>query len=397
LPPLCPGRWGVPEEGLGGRRPLAAILIARVRGSGLLPLLLLLALLLGACADSSAAAGNPQINTQGLPYNISVTSIREFPVQTPQSGLMRPAVDSAGNIWFGEMAGNQLGRLNPRTGQVKEWKPPNADFGIMGIVADKQNHIWFAEQNAGYIGEFFPETQTFKVYPTTPRPDKGPSGPNDLAFDHSGNLWFTEQTADRIGRLNVATGQLREYPLPGSTQNHLLAPYGLAIDAKGYVWVGELSGGKLVRLDPATGAIQNYTPPTANASIMEVAAAPDGAIWFAEYDVATSDGKHGGNIGRLDPTSGKMQEYAVPAIASGSSASGVYGLVVDASGAVWFTDVGDNAVGQFQPASEQFTFYPIPTAQSVPFGLAIDSARNVWFTEGANSANAVGMVPGTSA
>jgi virginiamycin B lyase len=316
---------------------------------------------------------------------------------TPQSGLMRPAVDHAGNIWFGEMSANRLGRLNPKTGQVQEWKPPNADFGIMGIVADKQDHIWFAEQNAGYIGEFFPEMQTFKVYPTTPRPDKGPSGPNDLAFDHSGNLWFTEEAADRIGRLDVATDQLREYPLPGAAPNHLLAPYGLAIDAKGYVWVGELSGSGLVRLDPTTGAMQSYTPPTANASIMEVAAAPDGTIWFAEYDVAASDGKHGGNLGRLDPASGKIQEYAVPAIVSGSSASGVYGLMVDASGVVWFTDVGDNAIGQFQPASEQFTFYPIPTAQSVPFGLTIDSARNVWFTEGANSANAVGMVPGTSA
>lgn len=87
----------------------------------------------------------------------------------------------------------------------------------------------------------------------------------------------------------------------------------------------------------------------------------------------------------------------MPAIVSGSSAANIYGLVIDASGAVWFTAAGDNAVGRFQPDNKQFTFYPIPTAQSIPFGVALDSARNVWFTEGANTANAVGMVPGTSA
>jgi virginiamycin B lyase len=349
--------------------------------------LLMMCLLLAACA-STPSAGGQQTNASNLPYNVTVTSIREFPVLTPQSGLMRPAVDNAGNIWFGEMTGNRLGRLNPKTGQVDEWKPPNGDGGIMGIAVDRQNHIWFAEQEAGYIGEVFTDTSppTFKTYPTPRRPDGGPSGPNDLAFDQSGNLWFTESVDDRVGRLDVATGHIQEYPLVGSDPKHSLGPWGLAIDAKGNVWVSELSGGKLVRLDPATGAQQSYTPPTANANLMEVAAAPDGSIWFAEY--------LNGKIGRLDPASGTIREYAVPSIISGTPASGVYGLVIDSTGAVWFTDVGDNAVGRFQPAGEQFTFYPIPTAQSVPYGITLDSARNVWFTEG--SANAVGMLAGTS-
>src|SRR5215469_13366503 len=133
---------------------------------GVLPLLLLLALL-AACSTSNAS-GNQQPNASTLPYTVTVAAIREFPVLTPQSGLMRPAVDSMGNIWFGEMAGNKLGRLNPHTGQVQEWQPPHADYGIMGIVADKQGHVWFAEQNAGYIGEVSPTTTppTFKIFPT---------------------------------------------------------------------------------------------------------------------------------------------------------------------------------------------------------------------------------------
>lgn len=350
--------------------------------------LLLLALLLAGCAASGADGSSPQGNGATLPYTISAASIREFQLPHAQSDLMRPTVDASGNIWFGEMGGNRLGMLNPHTGQVQEWTPPQADYGIMGIAVDKQNHVWFAEQNAGYIGEFFPTTETFHIYPTTPRADKGPSGPQDLAFDQSGNLWFTELSADRIGRLDVATGQLREYPVPGSGATSFVGPYGLVVDTQGYVWFSELSGFKIVRLDPATGAMKSYTPPTPNVSIMEVVAAPDGSIWFAELP---------GELGRLDPRTGAIQEFAVPAIVSGASASGVYGLAVGADGTIWFTDVGDNAVGQFQPSSEQFTFYPIPTAESTPFGLALDSSKNVWFTEGAPGANAVGMLPTPSA
>ncbi len=358
------------------------------RATSLFAVLLLLLLVLAGCAGSDAS-GNSQGKTAALPYSVEVASIQEFQMPHPQSGLMRPAIDASGNIWFGEMLGNRLGMLDPHTGKVTEWTPPHADYGIMGIVADTQNHIWFAEQNAGYIGEFIPTTGAFQTYPTTPRADKGPSGPQDLAFDQHGNLWFTELSADRIGRLDVATGQLREYPVPDAGPDKIVGPYGLAIDRQGYVWFTELSGDKIVRLDPATGAMQPYSPPTANASMMEIVVAPDGAIWFAEFEA--------GKLGRLDPKTGAIQEFAVPAIVSGSDAAGVYGLAVGPNGTIWFTDLGDNALGQFQPASEQFTFYPIPTAQSAPYGLVFDRANNVWFTEGSNSANAVGMLPEPSA
>src|SRR5690348_16336757 len=113
----------------------------RALPTALLGLLGLLALVLAGCG---AASGPGQGSSTALPYTITTANIRAFPMPKPQSGLMRPAVDSQGNIWFGEMTGNRLGRLNPHTGQVDEWTPPNADYGIMGIVVDAQDHIWFA-------------------------------------------------------------------------------------------------------------------------------------------------------------------------------------------------------------------------------------------------------------
>lgn len=337
-------------------------------------------------ASSSSSSGQSASGNTAL-YTVAETTIRQFSLPHANSGLMRPAVDAQGDIWFGEMTGNRLGRLDPHTGQIEEWRVPHADYGLMGIVIDAENHVWFAEQNAGYIGEFFPTTQTFKVYPTTPRArDGGPSGPNDLVFDQQGHLWFTELGADRIGRLDVTTGQLKEYPLPGATP---VAPYGVTVDHQGKVWFSEVSGPWLVRLDPQTGAMQRYTLPGASSGLMEVVTASDGSIWGAAYLNGTLD--------QLNPTTGAIHEYRMPALRAGSSATGIYGLAPGTAGTVWFTDIGDNAIGAAHPATGTFTFYPIPTADSGPFGLTIDQARQVWFTEGSAAGNAIGLVPATTA
>jgi virginiamycin B lyase len=310
-------------------------------------------------------------------------------VPQANSGLMRPAVDAHGDIWFGEMNTNRLGRLNPRTDKIDVWTPPHADYGIMGIAIDAQNHVWFAEQNTGLIGEFFPTTETFKVFPTTPRTrDHGPSGPQDLVFDQEDQLWFTELSADRIGRLDVTTGTLQEYPVPEAAQNALAAPYGIAVDQQGDVWFSEVSGPSLVRLDPRTGAMHTYSLPGAQSGMMEVVTAPDGSIWCAAY--------LNGNLVQFDPKTDTTHAYAVPALVAGTQATGIYGLAVGATGDLWFTDIGDNAIGHVQPATGRFTFYPIPTANSGPFGLVIDQSRRVWFTEGSAAGNAIGMVPATA-
>lgn len=337
-------------------------------------------------AAPGSSPGQPPSGRNGS-YTVASMAIRQFPVPQANSGLMRPAVDAHGDIWFGEMNTNRLGRLDPRTGRMDEWTPPHADYGIMAIAIDPQNHIWFAEQNTGLIGELFPTTETFKVFPTTPcTRDHGKSGPQDLVFDQEGRLWFTELSADRIGRLDVTTGALQEYPVPETTPNALAAPYGIA--QQGSVWFSEVSGPWLVRLDPRTGAMHWYTLPGAQSGMMEVVTAPDGLIWCAAY--------LNGNLVQFDPKTGTTHEYAAPTLKAGTSASGIYGLAVGAAGDLWFTDIGDNAIGRLQPATEQLTFYPIPTANSGPFGLVIDQSRRIWFTEGSAAGNAIGMVPATA-
>jgi hypothetical protein len=55
-------------------------------------------------------------------------------------------------------------------------------------------------------------------------------------------------------------------------------------------------------------------------------------------------------------------------------------MVEGADHNIWFTDVGNNAVGYFTGAG-RFTEYSIPSANAMPDSIALSAGNNVWFTE----------------
>jgi len=83
-----------------------------------------------------------------------------------------------------------------------------------------------------------------------------------------------------------------------------------------------------------SGAVTEYATPTANVNPVYIAAGPDGALWFTEFN--------NGKIGRLT-TSGAITEYPVP---SGGS---TWGITAGPDAALWFTESGFNKIGRVSP------------------------------------------------
>jgi len=78
-----------------------------------------------------------------------------------------------------------------------------------------------------------------------------------------------------------------------------------------------------------------YTIPTANSRPNNIAAGPDGALWFTEGS--------NNNIGRVT-TGGGITEYPVP---TANSQPG--GITKGPDGALWFTEGGGNKIGRASP------------------------------------------------
>ena len=64
--------------------------------------------------------------------------------------------------------------------------------------------------------------------------------------------------------------------------------------------------------------------PTPNSHPHDPALAPDGALWYT--------GQQSNTLGRLDPMTGKVQEFHLK-----TPNSGPHGLVADRAGNIWFT------------------------------------------------------------
>jgi len=83
----------------------------------------------------------PKPNAVLIPGSAKVI-IKEWVVPTPGSRPHDPLATADGAIWYTGQFANTLGRLDPKTGTIKEYRlTPKA--GPHGLTADKDGNIWY--------------------------------------------------------------------------------------------------------------------------------------------------------------------------------------------------------------------------------------------------------------
>lgn len=359
------------------------------------PFLLLLAFFIAACGD----AYTPDTSNIGpidsptshalsrtTPSIVANGTFKEYPLPMSNSGLMRPAIDHEGRIWFGEMGHNLLAVFDPRTQQFQQITPPDGRSGIMGVVVDSHDTIWFAEQYANYIGHYFPTTGQFQTYGlpmlTVPNPGSPgktltlPSAPNDLVIDKQGNIWFTELNANALGRLNIHSGQIQQYQLVTTKATQSLNPYGITIDPQDTVWFTEASTNQIGHLDPKTGHIRYFSMQGSSTPLMEIVADAHGIIWATSFS--------SGLLLSFNPKTATFKPYYA------SSSGGLYGITSTPGGQIWVTITAGNAIAKLDPTANKFIDYAIPSSGSLPLGVVMAPNNSIWFTEAGS--NKIGML-----
>src|SRR5437764_6328580 len=89
-----------------------------------------------------------------------------------------------------------------------------------------------------------------------------------------------------------------------------------------------------------------YFPVPAGAHPHDVAAAPDGTVWYT----AQSQGV----LGILDPKTGKVEQISL-----GKGAS-PHGVAVGPDGAAWVTEDGQNAIARVDPKTKEVKLFALP-------------------------------------
>lgn len=129
-------------------------------------------------------------------------------------------------------------------------------------------------------------------------------------------------------------------------------------------WVGQ-GGNTIGRLNPETGAMQEWPLP-AEALPHSVNADAQGRIWYM--------GNGNGTIGLFDPATGEAREYPMP----DENARDPHTAEFDANGIMWFTLQRSNMIGRFDPESGDIRLVTIARDGARPYGIKIDANGDPW-------------------
>lgn len=136
-------------------------------------------------------------------------------------------------------------------------------------------------------------------------------------------------------------------------------------------WTGQWAD-ILTRLDPVSGEMREFALP-AGSRAHTVTAAENGMIWYT--------GNGNGTMGRLDPASGEITVYEMPDPAAGDPHS----AIVAPDGRVYFTVQRGNMVGRVDPATGTVDLVTMPVEGSRPYGIKRAADGTIWVS--ANRSN----------
>jgi virginiamycin B lyase len=237
------------------------------------------------------------------------------------SGL---AVGPDDNFWYTGY-GSQIGYMST-SGVGAVWSLA-ANTEPTNIVQGSDGAMWFTEAGSGgeQIGRIATDgTTTFSgVIGTSP-------APNGIALGSDGNIWFTESGAGTIGKITSDMIATQFVLAAGST------PEGITAGPDGALWFTDQGKNAIERI-PVTATLANpqvstYTGLTGTYPT-GITTGPDGALWFTEEYDPTS-GAHQGKsvVGRIDADTHTIAEYSSP-----SAGVRPDQIAAGPDGAIWFT------------------------------------------------------------
>src|SRR5579862_1948800 len=104
------------------------------------------------------------------------------------------AVDSRGTGYWADLAGGNIGEMDPKTGNVVLYRTPTPNAGPRRIHMNTQDELWFGENFGFKIGMFDTKTKQFKEW-ADPTPW---DAPYDAVGDKTGIVWAAGWTTGLV-------------------------------------------------------------------------------------------------------------------------------------------------------------------------------------------------------
>jgi len=299
-------------------------------------------------------------------------------------------VDFDGNVWFSDDVNlnpfRSVGKVDWKTGEVTNFKVPKKDGSGMAanvhdIITDHDGMVWFGTEGKLYRIE--PRTGKMDSFPAPAGAEAG----GMMAVDGKGGIWSPG------ARFDPKTGAWKVFvnPIRGKNMQAYTSTYGIAADQDGNSWVSQYPLSILIHHYLVTGESENVPVPKRDNPRYQLFTGDDRKIFdmmggplqqgrgvpdqYAVRKPAAGPGPtdalwaptwHGESLVKIDIHTKKTTVYSVPWPGVGG-----YQAIVDKDGMVFVVFTDGDFVGKFNPKTEKWTRYDLPTVGTEAHGIQL--------------------------
>jgi cysteine-rich repeat protein len=243
--------------------------------------------------------------------------------------------------------------------------------GGHSVEADANGDMWITAPGPEQIIKFDVTTKEFTRFDHPRIGDDLGSYPHTLHFDAMGRIWYTLTRSNHVCRFDPETAEFTYYRLPPADPAVSGVPipvaYGCDVAPDQTVWWSHLFGHRIGRVDPLSGEVTSWRPPFDGPRRLEVGR--DNVVWVPGYGSA--------ELGGFDPATETWKVYKLPTEPVGHDLP--YNVGANkVNGEIWVTGSNSNTLIRFLPDSEEFTVFPLPTAADFTREIEFDADGAVW-------------------
>jgi virginiamycin B lyase len=275
-------------------------------------------------------------------------------------------VDASGMIWFTEFGEQYLGRMDPKTGKVKEYEVPtlrpNEPTGILDLETDEAGNFWISLQNQGGVAKFDRQSGKFTVYAVpheylTDETQQSMVGPQHVEVDNK--LWLNDTSIPGLYRVDLKTGKWEKWaPYKHSSGGDELAMtqphsvYGIYADKQNNIFFCDFGGENIGKIEATTGKVTLFPTPTRKSRPRRGRMDDQGRLWFAEW--------RGDKLAMFDTRTEKFQEWPVP-----TPYMAPYDVALDKNGELWSGGMNTDRVLRTNFAAGENIEYLLPNSTNI--------------------------------
>ena len=310
-------------------------------------------------------------------------------------------LDFEGNLWFADDLNlnpyRSVGRIDWKTGVVTNFKVPMRSnpvraVNVHDVITDHQEGmIWFGLDDNGDLGKIDPSTGEIEIF--TPPEGMARADRGFEAVDGKGRIWVLS-TGGAV-RYDPKIREWQQFPNPiEKSKLGRTSTYGMAADRDGNGWWSMFSLDLMIKADSDSGRTESLKMPPVTGIDEELFTGDDrrildmmgGSLYQGRGlpsmqtirkpgadrwgDVVWGPAWIGDNLIKIDIHTHEVTVYPYP-----WKHVGGYQAAVDEDGMVWIDYTNADAVARFNPRNETWTVYELPTIGTESHGIQVTTVR----------------------